>query len=181
MRAAWTPPCSPPTRPAPRRVACWRCRAGAAGAGRAGPRGRAGARPGGVAARPRRGARRAARRRASRRRSIEQSAAAGGGAVALPRRGRRAAGADARTATPAASPRAATCRRTRCPDALLVFFHGGGWVQPLRRAATTRRSAASPTCPASRIVSVDYRRAPEHPFPAAADDALAAYRALCRR
>jgi acetyl esterase len=57
---------------------------------------------------------------------------------------------------------------------LLVYFHGGGWVQG---------SVAShgPACrllahlSGVRVLSVDYRLAPEYPFPAAADDALAAY------
>jgi acetyl esterase len=60
------------------------------------------------------------------------------------------------------------------PSALLVYFHGGGWViggldthdDPCRFLAA--HSGA-------RILSVDYRLAPEHPFPAAAEDALAAY------
>lgn len=58
---------------------------------------------------------------------------------------------------------------------LTVFFHGGGFVicdleshDPLCRAM----------CNAARsiVVSVDYRRAPESPFPAAIDDAYAATR-----
>jgi acetyl esterase len=57
---------------------------------------------------------------------------------------------------------------------LLVFFHGGGWVlgslesheQPCRFLA---REAAV------RVLSVDYRLAPEARFPAAVDDALAAF------
>lgn len=56
----------------------------------------------------------------------------------------------------------------------LVFYHGGGFVvgslsshDPLCR----RLAAVSGV----RIVSVDYRLAPEHPFPAAVDDAFAAF------
>ena len=59
-------------------------------------------------------------------------------------------------------------------SALLVFFHGGGWTwgdldshdAPCRFLA--ERAGA-------QVLSVDYRLAPEHPFPAAYEDALAAY------
>ena len=58
---------------------------------------------------------------------------------------------------------------------LLVFFHGGGWVygdldshDPVCRFLAERSGV--------RVLSVDYRLAPEHPFPAAHDDAVAAYR-----
>ncbi len=62
-------------------------------------------------------------------------------------------------------------------DALLVFFHGGGWVN---RSVASHDPAVRALADLSgvRIVSVEYRRAPEHPFPAAADDAVAAYGAL---
>jgi acetyl esterase/lipase len=60
------------------------------------------------------------------------------------------------------------------PSPLFVYFHGGGWViggldthdDPCRFLAA--RSGV-------RILAVDYRLAPEHPFPAAAEDSLAAY------
>jgi len=57
----------------------------------------------------------------------------------------------------------------------LVYFHGGGFVagtldthDPLARALTNASGC--------RLVSVDYRLAPEHRFPAAVDDATAAAR-----
>jgi acetyl esterase len=63
---------------------------------------------------------------------------------------------------------------------LLVFLHGGGWVEG-------SSATHDPSCrllahlAGVRIVSVDYRRAPEHPYPAAADDAVAAYRDVAAR
>ncbi len=55
----------------------------------------------------------------------------------------------------------------------LVYFHGGGMVagSVATHDAIARSLAAFGTC---RVVSVEYRLAPEHPFPAALDDALAA-------
>jgi acetyl esterase len=58
---------------------------------------------------------------------------------------------------------------------LLVFFHGGGWVYgDLDSHDPTCRFLAERS--GVRVLSVDYRLAPEDPFPAAYDDALAAYR-----
>jgi acetyl esterase len=60
------------------------------------------------------------------------------------------------------------------PGPLLVYYHGGGWVEG---SVATH----DPSCrllahlAGVRVLSVDYRLAPEHPFPAAADDALAVY------
>ncbi|WP_185994702.1 alpha/beta hydrolase [Nocardioides campestrisoli] len=55
----------------------------------------------------------------------------------------------------------------------VVFFHGGGWVVgDLDTHDLTCRTLAT-LCDAV-VVSVDYRLAPEHPFPAPLDDALAA-------
>jgi acetyl esterase len=61
------------------------------------------------------------------------------------------------------------------PAPLLVYLHGGGWVvgdldthdQPCRFLAKHA---------GVRVLSVDYRLAPEHPFPAAVDDSVAAVR-----
>ena len=58
------------------------------------------------------------------------------------------------------------------PLPCVVYFHGGGWVTgDLDLADTTVRALATGAGAVS--VSVDYRLAPEHPFPAAVDDALA--------
>ena len=55
----------------------------------------------------------------------------------------------------------------------LVFFHGGGWViGDLETHDALCRTLANET--GARVVAVDYRLAPEHKFPAAADDAYAA-------
>lgn len=61
------------------------------------------------------------------------------------------------------------------PGPLLVWFHGGGWVQgSVQTHDASCRLLAH--LAGVRVLSVDYRLAPEHPFPAAADDAVAAYR-----
>ena len=60
------------------------------------------------------------------------------------------------------------------PGPLLVYFHGGGWVQgglDTHDASCRLLSHLAGV----RLLAVDYRLAPEQPFPAAADDALAAY------
>lgn len=61
--------------------------------------------------------------------------------------------------------------------AALVYFHGGGHTSGSIRSHDNmcRGMAARARCV---IASVDYRRAPEHRFPAAADDCIAAFRAL---
>jgi acetyl esterase len=57
---------------------------------------------------------------------------------------------------------------------LLVYFHGGGWViGDLDTHDDPCRFLAANT--GAKLLSVDYRLAPEHPFPAAAEDAFAAY------
>ncbi len=56
----------------------------------------------------------------------------------------------------------------------LVFFHGGGWVVGSldTHDSICRELARTSGC---RVVAVDYRLAPEHPFPAAIDDVVASY------
>ena len=65
--------------------------------------------------------------------------------------------------------------RSGAGGATVVLLHGGGWTvgdtaayDGLARRIADRAAAV--------VVSVEYRRAPEHPFPAAVDDAVAATR-----
>ncbi|MGZ8667549.1 MAG: alpha/beta hydrolase [Solirubrobacterales bacterium] len=61
------------------------------------------------------------------------------------------------------------------PGCLLVAFHGGGWtLGGLESHEPAFRVLARDS--GVRVLSVDYRLAPEAPFPAAAEDALAAFR-----
>jgi len=63
---------------------------------------------------------------------------------------------------------------------LLVYFHGGGFSVGSRRSHDpVARYLASHT--GVRVLSVEYRRAPEHPFPAAVQDTIAAFEYAHRR
>jgi acetyl esterase len=62
----------------------------------------------------------------------------------------------------------------------LVYYHGGGWVvgslvshDPLCRTLAARSGCA--------VIAVDYRLAPEHPYPAAVEDAWAAMKWAAER
>jgi len=60
------------------------------------------------------------------------------------------------------------------PFPVLLFFHGGGWVVgDLETHDATCRYIAHAT--GAAVLAVDYRLAPEHRFPAAVDDAVAAF------
>jgi acetyl esterase len=66
------------------------------------------------------------------------------------------------------------------PSPGIVYFHGGGWVtgSVATHDGFCRRLAHETRC---RVVSVEYRLAPEHRFPAAADDAVTAARFVLSR
>jgi monoterpene epsilon-lactone hydrolase len=58
-----------------------------------------------------------------------------------------------------------------------IYFHGGGYVYTRAADALGAIAALAKRCEL-QVVAPDYRRAPEFPFPAAVDDAVAVYRAL---
>jgi monoterpene epsilon-lactone hydrolase len=58
-----------------------------------------------------------------------------------------------------------------------IYFHGGGYVYTRAGDALGAIAAMAKRC-SLQVVAPDYRRAPEFPFPAAVDDAVAVYRAL---
>ncbi len=63
------------------------------------------------------------------------------------------------------------------PDRVVLYLHGGGYVLgsvSSHRDMISRLSAAA----GARALALNYRLAPEHPFPAAVEDAVAAYRWL---
>ena len=66
--------------------------------------------------------------------------------------------------------RARVLKPSESPRGLLVFYHGGGWVlSNIDEYDTLGRQLAKRT--GCAVLMVDYRKAPEHPFPAAPNDA----------
>ena len=62
-------------------------------------------------------------------------------------------------------------------NATILYFHGGGYIvcsPATHRDLVSRIAVAS----GARAIAIDYRKAPEHPFPLPIDDCEAAYRAL---
>jgi epsilon-lactone hydrolase len=62
-------------------------------------------------------------------------------------------------------------------DRVLVYFHGGGYITGSIKSCRSFTIALSQATK-MRVLSVDYRLAPEHPFPAALEDGLGAYQWL---
>jgi len=66
------------------------------------------------------------------------------------------------------------------PSTVLLHFHGGVYALGSARLSAGL-AAALVRHVGARVIAVDYRLAPEHPYPAAIDDAVVAYRALLAR
>ena len=82
-----------------------------------------------------------------------------------------------RRSTRAACPLSGSRRRERARAATILYLHGGGYtIGSVRthRGLVGRLALAT----GARGLTLDYRLGPEHPFPAAVDDAMAAYRWL---
>jgi len=65
-------------------------------------------------------------------------------------------------------------------DLLLVYFHGGGWVAG-DLDTHDNGCAFLANALGGTLLSVEYRKAPEHPYPLPCDDARDAYRAVAAR
>ena len=63
------------------------------------------------------------------------------------------------------------------PSKILLFFHGGGYCSGSIASHRRMVTEAGRAC-GVRTLAVGYRLAPEHPYPAALEDALAAWRFL---
>jgi acetyl esterase len=63
------------------------------------------------------------------------------------------------------------------PDGVVAYLHGGGWVMGTLDSYDAPLSALA-NASGAIVAAVDYRLAPEHRFPAAVDDSLAAIRWL---
>lgn len=71
-------------------------------------------------------------------------------------------------------------RPTEAARGVVLFLHGGGWVfgdLETHDRACRRMAADSDTT----VMALDYRRAPEHPWPAAVDDTIEALRWISTR
>jgi monoterpene epsilon-lactone hydrolase len=62
-------------------------------------------------------------------------------------------------------------------ESVIVYFHGGAYTMGSAAAAAGLASELARRA-RSRAASVEYRLAPEHPYPASLEDALAAYRGV---
>ena len=66
-------------------------------------------------------------------------------------------------------------------DKVVLQLHGGGYVTALRNSYRTMAGLYSEVGKGLSVLTIDYRIAPEHPFPAALDDALCAYNWLIEK
>ena len=70
-----------------------------------------------------------------------------------------------------------TTPKTATDGPVLVYTHGGAYVIGSGREVSPAILAIAEAS-GMRVLSIDYRLAPQHPFPAAVDDSVAAYRWL---
>jgi acetyl esterase/lipase len=104
-----------------------------------------------------------------------------GDALRQMREAEAAAGFSAPVGTPVVEARYANvdCLRLEIGEhqRTAIYFHGGGYLYTRAADALSAVAALATRCQMN-AVAPEYRRAPESPFPAAVDDAIAVYRAL---
>lgn len=62
-------------------------------------------------------------------------------------------------------------------DKVMIFVHGGAWIVNSRKTQLPLQMAVASSL-GVKVVSIEYRLAPEHPYPAALNDVVAAYTGL---
>ena len=82
-----------------------------------------------------------------------------------------------KTAVAGVTVREITPKSLSSADRLLINLHGGGYVLN-GGEASTGEAVLGAHYSGLKVLAVDYRMAPDHPFPAAVDDAVAVWRAV---
>jgi acetyl esterase/lipase len=62
-------------------------------------------------------------------------------------------------------------------EKVMIFIHGGGWIVNSRKAQLKLQADVASSL-GVKLVSIEYRLAPEHPYPAAVNDIVAAYKGI---
>ncbi len=62
-------------------------------------------------------------------------------------------------------------------DKVLIFIHGGGWIVNSRKAQLQLQTDVASSL-GVKVASIEYGLAPEHPYPAAVNDIVAAYKGI---
>jgi acetyl esterase/lipase len=64
-------------------------------------------------------------------------------------------------------------------DRVMIFIHGGGWIVKSRKAQVKLQADVADSL-GVKLASIEYRLAPEHPYPAAVNDIVAAYEGIIK-
>ena len=64
-------------------------------------------------------------------------------------------------------------------DKVMIFIHGGGWIVNTRKAQLKFQADVASSL-GVKLVSIEYSLAPEHPYPAAVNDIVAAYKGIIK-
>ncbi len=65
-------------------------------------------------------------------------------------------------------------------DKVMIFIHGGGWIVNSRKAQVKLQADVASSL-GVKLVSIEYRLAPEHPYPAALNDIITAYKSIIKK
>jgi acetyl esterase/lipase len=72
-----------------------------------------------------------------------------------------------------------TPQQLKHEDKVMIFVHGGGGVLNSRKTQLSLQTAVADSLGA-KVASIEYRLAPEHPYPAALNDVVAAYQGIIK-